>query len=44
MHVVIVDIINELQSYFLFYIVVTKQNLKFEQSLVIESGDIGCAR
>ena len=41
MQVVIVVIINELQS---FFIVVTKQDLKFKQNLFMNIGDIGCAR
>ena len=43
-HVVIVAIINGLLSYFWFVIVVTKQDLKFEQNPFMDSGDIGCAR
>ena len=44
MQVVIVVIINELRSCFCFFIVVTKQDLKFKQNLFMNIGDIGCAR
>ena len=43
-HIVIVVIINELRSYFRFLIVVTKQDLKFEQNPFMGGEDISCAR
>ena len=43
-NIVIFAIINELRIDFWNVIFVTKQDLKFEQNLFLNSGDIDCAR